>query len=117
MADEQKPAENGQQQAERAKQPPAEAPKEAAREAAPAAPPAPRGDITFAEAVPAQVQEIVGRTGMRGEGVQVRCLILEGRDKNKTIRRNVKGPIRVGDTLMLTETEIEAQRLNTGRRG
>ncbi|MBI4153069.1 30S ribosomal protein S28e [Candidatus Woesearchaeota archaeon] len=76
-----------------------------------------KGEVQFAYAVPARVKEIVGRTGMRGEGLQVRCLILEGRDKNKTIRRNVKGPVRVGDMLMLTETEIEAQRLTSGRRG
>ncbi len=76
-----------------------------------------KGEVQFAYAVPATVKEIVGRTGMRGEGLQVRCLILDGRDKNKTIRRNVKGPIRVGDTVMLTETEIEAQRLTSGRRG
>lgn len=76
-----------------------------------------KGEVQFTTAVPARVKEIVGRTGMRGEGLQVRCLILEGRDKNKTIRRNVKGPVRVGDMLMLTETEIEAQRLTSGRRG
>jgi len=74
------------------------------------------GEVQFSHAVQAKVKEIVGRTGMRGEALQVRCQILEGRDKGKTIRRNVKGPIRVGDTLMLTETEIEAQRLNKGRR-
>jgi small subunit ribosomal protein S28e len=77
----------------------------------------PVGDVSFVHAIPAEVKEIVGRTGMRGEAVQIRCQILDGRDKDKTIRRNVKGPVRVGDMLMLTETEIEAQKLNTGRRG
>ena len=76
-----------------------------------------KGEINFSQAIPARVKEIVGRTGMRGEAIQVRCQILDGRDKNKTIRRNAKGPIRIGDTLMLTETEIEAQNLTHGRRG
>lgn len=75
------------------------------------------GEVTFVRAVPARIKEIVGRTGMRGEAQQVRCQILDGYDKNKTIRRNVKGPVRIGDVLMLTETEIEAQKLTRGRRG
>lgn len=75
------------------------------------------GEIKFVDAVRATVKEVVGRTGTRGEAIQIRCQILDGRDKNKTIRRNVKGPVRVGDILMLTETEIEAQKLNSGRRG
>ena len=89
------------------------------RPQAAASPAAPRQqmEIQFVDGIPARVKEFVGRTGMRGEGLQVRCQVLEGRDKNKTIRRNVKGPVRVGDMLMLTETEIEAQKLNSGRRG
>ncbi len=76
-----------------------------------------KGRINFSIAFPARVEEIIGRTGMRGEAAQVRCKILEGRDANKLIRRNVKGPVQIGDILMLRETEIEAKALNKRGRG
>lgn len=76
-----------------------------------------RGAVTFSSAWPARVEELIGRTGMRGEATQVRCKILDGRDANKIIRRNIKGPVQVGDILMLRETEIEARPLEKAGRG
>jgi len=76
-----------------------------------------RGVVRFTIATPARVEEVIGRTGMRGEAIQVRCRILDGYDKNKVIRRNVKGPVQKGDILMLRETEFEARGLTKTGRG
>jgi len=63
------------------------------------------------EPSPVEVVEVVVKTGIHGEVYQVMCKILDGKDKGRVIRRNVKGPVKKGDILLLLETEREAKEI------
>ena len=56
----------------------------------------------------AQVIKIIGRTGSRGGITQVRCQIL---GEERSITRNIMGPVRKNDVICLLESEREARRL------
>ena len=57
----------------------------------------------------AVVCEVIGRTGSRGAITQVKVQFTDNRDRY--LIRNVMGPVKLGDVLVLLESEREARRL------
>lgn len=76
-----------------------------------------KNTLTGEGSVQGEVLNLMGRTGARGEITQVECKVLGGKNEGRTMRRNVKGSVRVGDLLTLRETEIEARRVRGATKG
>jgi len=52
------------------------------------------------------VTKILKKVGKRGQGTQVRVKSIT--NIKKTLIRNIKGPVRIGDIILLKESEREA---------
>jgi len=58
-------------------------------------------------ALPAKVIHIMGRSGAKGV-TRVRCTVVDEVSKrNKVLIRNVMGSVRIGDILMVKESDME----------
>ncbi len=60
---------------------------------------------------PAEIVELIKRTGVSGEITQVLCRVLDGPEKGRVKRRNVKGPVQKGDVLILLNVQKEAKEI------
>ena len=65
-------------------------------------------------ATPAEIVQVIGRLGVKGVS-RVRCKVLEGPDKGKILTRNVVGPVKKGDIIMLKETAMDSVASFQGR--
>lgn len=55
----------------------------------------------------AEIIEVLSREGTKGV-LRVKCRVTQGNDTGKILTRNILGPVRKGDIVMLRETEMES---------
>jgi len=58
--------------------------------------------------IPAEIVQVGGKMGVKGVS-RVRCKVLDGHDRDRIVARNVVGPVKVGDVILLKETAMEAE--------
>lgn len=68
-----------------------------------------KSNVNVGDATPAQVVKVFKKVGLYGECYQVLARVMDGRDKGNLLRRNVRGPVRENDILMLKETERDVR--------
>ncbi len=68
-----------------------------------------KSTVNISDATPAQVIKVFKRVGLYGECYQVLVRVLEGKDRGNLLRRNVRGPVKENDLLMLKETERDVR--------
>ena len=56
--------------------------------------------------VAAEIIQLRGKLGVKGV-TAVKCRVIEGPDKGKIVARNVAGPVKAGDVILLKETGID----------
>jgi small subunit ribosomal protein S28e len=59
------------------------------------------------EANAAEVIQVMERLGVKGVS-RVRVKVMDGRDKGKILTRNVVGPIKKGDVILLKDTAMDS---------
>ena len=63
------------------------------------------------EVIVGTVMEILGRTGSRGGVTQCRVQVTQSGRKTRLVTRNVIGPVKRKDKIILLEAEREARRM------
>ncbi|MBL7206700.1 MAG: 30S ribosomal protein S28e [Candidatus Aenigmarchaeota archaeon] len=58
--------------------------------------------------ISAEIIQIMGTLGVKGVR-RVRARVLDGNDKGKVITRNVSGPLRDGDVILLKDTTMDSE--------
>jgi len=59
--------------------------------------------VNMSSAEIVQIMESIGIKGVR----RVRCRVIEGNDRNRIITRNVSGPVKIGDVIMIKESGFD----------
>jgi len=94
-------------------QPPQNPPQSPAPQAAAPSPSQQQQPRQVFEGYMAEIVDVVRRvkTGISGEIYSTSCKILEGNDRGRIIRRNVLGPVKIGDVIRLPDTSREAREI------